>query len=187
MFLKRTLLAGLLAAAFAPAAHAQTQTLDDITRVSRSAIEPIYAGNEVKGYVLYAKGDKADRKNDNYRLDFYDQDLNKVSNITLQKPANKYFLLRNAFNGSAFALYYFNQKDKTLEIETYDTNLKKLGFKAIGELQKVDLMMMQQVMQQQASGGDNNIFGGLTLFPVPGQGFVRNSVEGMMKGFSTLR
>lgn len=163
---------------------AQTQTLDNISRVSRSAIEPIYAGNEVKGYVLYAKGDKADRKNDNYRLDFYDQDLTKVSNITLQKPAGKYFLLRNAFNGSAFALYFFNLKDKTFELETYDTSLKKLGSKAIGELNKADLMMTQQALQTQGANGGEAGLNSLNLFPVPGQGFVRNSFEGMMKGYN---
>ena len=181
MFLKNTLLAGLVALSVPAAAQAQTQTLDGITRVSRSAISPIYAGNEVKGYILYAKGDKADRKNDNYRLDFYDQDLTKVSNITLQKPAGKYFLLNNSFNGSAFGLYFYNMKDKTLELETYDTSLKKLGSKAIGELNKADNAMIQQTMQ---AHGDENAFGGLELFPVPGRGFVRNSFEGMMKGYN---
>lgn len=183
MMLKRTLLVALVALAAPAALRAQTQTLDGISRVSRSTIEPVYAGNEVRGYVLYAKGDKADRKNDNYRLDFYDQDLGKVSTIALQKPAGKYFLLRNAFNGSAFALYYFNAKDNALEIETYDTGLKKLGSKTFGDLNRADMMMLQQSVQQ-ASDGDASSFGGLSLFPVPGQGFVRTSFEGMLKGYN---
>jgi hypothetical protein len=181
MVLKRTLLAGLLALSAAAAVHAQTQTLDNISRVSRSAISPIYAGNEVKGYILYAKADKADRKNDNYRLDFYDQDLNKVSNITLQKPSGNYFLMSNSFNGSAFGLYFYNNRDKTLEIETYDTSLKKLGSKVIDEVSRADAMLVQQALQMGAIGG--NPFNKLNLFAVPGFGFVRNSYEGLMKGY----
>jgi hypothetical protein len=186
MFFKRTLLVAATALAAPAASHAQTQTLDGVSNVSRAAIEPVYAGNEVKGYVTYTKGDKADRKNDNYLLDFYDQDLNKVSNITLQKPAGKYFLLSNSFNGTAFAMYYYNSKDKTLELETYDTGLKKMGFKAIGDLNRMDMMVLQQSLTTQ--GGNNEGSGGmmanLNLFPVPNFGFVRNSYEGMMKGFN---
>jgi hypothetical protein len=186
MSVKHMLLAACTVLAVPATLHAQTQTLDGISRVSRTAIEPVYAGNEVKGYVTYTKGDKADRKNDNFLLDFYDQDLNKVSNITLQKPAGKYFLLRNSFNGSAFAMYYFNSKDKTFELETYDTGLKKLGFKAIGDLNRADLMALQQSFTTQANDSESSggMMGGLTLFPVPHFGFVRNSYEGMMKGFN---
>ena len=174
-----------LAALAAPAAlHAQTQTLDDVSRIGRSAIEPVYAGNEVKGYILYAKGDKADRKNDNYRLDFYDQELTKAASITLQKPSGKYYPLGNVFNGTAFALYSYNAKDKTLELATYDTGLKELGTKAIGDLNRADMMAVQQVGMQQDAAGGGSPFGGLSLFPVPGFGFVRNSFEGMGKGYN---
>ena len=150
--------------------------------MARSGISPIYAGNEVKGYLLYARTDKANRKNDNYRLDFYDQDLTKVSNITIQKPAGKYFLLQNSFNGTAFGLYFYNQKDKSLEIETYDTSLKKLGSKVIGDLSKADNMVIMQRLQN----GDNgdNMLGSLNLQPVADKGFVRNSFDGMMKSYA---
>ena len=121
---KRAALAALFALA-ATAGFAQTKTLEGIESMSRSALSPIYAGNEVKGYLMFGHGDKADRKNDNYLLDFYDQDLGKVSNITIQKPSNRFALLKNTFNGSAFAFYFFNGKDETLEMETYDTSLKK--------------------------------------------------------------
>jgi hypothetical protein len=139
---KRAALAAVLALA-APAAFAQTVTLDGISNMRRSLLSPIYAGNEVKGYVMFARGDKADRKNDNYLLDLYDQDLKKVSSITMQKPSGRYTLLKNTFNGSAFAFYFYNGKEETLEIETYDTSLQKLGSKVIGELTKSDLRAVQ--------------------------------------------
>lgn len=179
---KRTLLAVVLTFSASATSFAQTQTLDGIERMARSGISPIYAGNEVKGYILYAKADKADRKNDNYRLDFYDQDLTKVSNIIIQKPSGRYTLLQNSFNGTAFGLYFCNFKEGTLEIETYDTSLKKLGSKVIEDLSKVDKMVINQHMKN--DGNNENNLADLNLTPIPDKGFVRNSYDGMMKGFA---
>ena len=182
-FLQRLPLAALLLLA-TPAAFAQTQTITGIERLRRGALSPIYDGNEVKGYVMFLRGDKADRKNDNYLLDLYDQDLKKVSTITIQKPSGRYTLLKNTFNGTAFAFYFFNGKEETLEIETYDTSLQKLGSKVIGELSKSDL----RALQLQSRAVDPTAGGfmmGLNLFPVPGLGFVRNGYTGSMaKGYT---
>ncbi|RSK48762.1 DUF6770 family protein [Hymenobacter rigui] len=180
--LKRTLLTAVLTFSLAAAASAQTQTLDGVKSMPRSGISPIYSGNEVKGYILYARADKADRKNDNYHLDFFDQDLNKVSNITIQKPSGRYTLLQNSFNGTAFGLYFCNFKEGTLEIETYDTSLKKLGTKVIEDLSKGDKMMINQMVR--SDGNTENTMGGLTLTPIADKGFVRNSYDGLMKGYA---
>ncbi len=184
---KRTALAALFALT-ATAGFAQTKTLEGIESMSRSALSPIYAGNEVKGYLMFGHGDKADRKNDNYLLDFYDQDLGKVSNITIQKPAKRFTLLKNTFNGSAFAFYFVNYKEETLEMETYDTSLKKLGSKVIEDLSKMDKMMIQQQQQQQQQGGEGGgmMSGSMSLFPVPGKGFIRNSYMGLGKGYALV-
>ena len=177
LFPKRALLAALLTLS-AAAVSAQTQTLDGLQQMRRSTLSPIFAGNEVKGYVVFTRGDKADRKNDNYQLDLYDQDLAKVSNITIQKPSGRYMLLKNTFNGSAFAFYFYNGKDKTLEIETYDTSLKKLGSKVIGELSDGDKFMLAQGARM--GSGDASGAGTLpmTMTPVPGYGFLRNGYTG---------
>jgi hypothetical protein len=185
-FTKQTALAALFALS-ATAAAAQSKTLEGVQQMRRSALSPIYAGNEVKGYLMFAQGDKADKKNDNYLLDFYDQDLGKVSTVTIQKPANRFTLLKNTFNGTAFAFYFCNFKDETLEMETYDTSLKKLGTKVIEDLSKADKMMIQQQMKQASeSEGSSPVSGAMTLFPVPGKGFVRNSYTGMMKGYALV-
>jgi hypothetical protein len=178
MFLKRTLLAGLIALSAPAILHAQTHTLDGIANMRRSALSPIFSGNEVSGYVMFARGDKADRKNDNYLLDLYDQNLTKVSTITIQKPAGKYSLLKNTFNGTAFAFYFYNAKDKTLEIETYDTSLKKLGTKAIGELTDGDKFMLAQGARMVSADPSGSDAQPLTMIPVPGTGFLRNGFTG---------
>jgi hypothetical protein len=180
-FSKKVALVACMALA-AGTSFAQTQTLEGVSRISRSAISPIYEGREVRGYVMYSRLDKADKKNDNYALNFYDQDLSPVSNITIQKPSGKYYLLRNAFNGSTFGFYYYNRKDNTLELETYDSGLKKIGSKVIEEMSQGDKMTIQQSLRMPDTGENNPA--GLTLYPVNGKGFLRNSMEGMGKGFA---
>ncbi|MBO2007808.1 DUF6770 family protein [Hymenobacter negativus] len=183
-FTKRAALAALFALS-ASAASAQTKTLDGIQNMHRTAVSPIYAGNEVKGYLMFGRGDKADRKNDNYLLDFYDQDLGKVSNVTIQKPSGRYSLISNTFNGSAFAFYFLNSKEDKLEMETYDTGLKKIGTKVIDDISKADKMMISTQMRGQETNG-GMMGNGMTLFPVPGLGFVRNSYTGMAKGYAMV-
>jgi hypothetical protein len=183
LFSKRTVVAALLALS-ATAASAQNQSLVGVQKMNRAGLSPIYAGNEVKGYMMFSRTDKADRKNDNYQMDFYDQDLGKVSNITIQKPSGRFTLLDNSFNGSTFAFYFVNYKDETLEMETYDTGLKKVGTKVIADLSKADKMVIAQQRQLVDDGG--TMAAGMSLFPVPGHGFVRNSFTGMMKGYALV-
>lgn len=176
-FTPRAALVALLLLA-APAAFAQTATLEGIEQMRGSALSPIFAGNEVKGYVMFARGDKADRKNDNYLLDLYDQNLAKISTITIQKPAGRYTLLKNTFNGTAFAFYFSNSKDKTLEIETYDTNLKKLGSAVIGQLSDGDKFMLSQGQKLASADASGSGSQPMTMIPVPGLGFLRNGYTG---------
>lgn len=169
----------LLALSFA---YAQKQNLSGIQNLRASAISPIYEKNEVKGYMFYYKADKADKKNDNYVIDIFDEDLNKVKSIVMQKPRNSYFLLRNSFNGSAFSFYFYNFKKKELEIETYDRGLNKLASHKITEMSKMDKTIIQQELER-GTTSDNDFLSGMNLHPVPGKGFVRNSYEGFGKSF----
>lgn len=162
--------------------YAQKQSLPGIGNLRASAISPIYEKSEVKGYMFYYKADKADRKNDNYIIDFFDEDLNKVKNIVMQKPRNSYFLLRNSYNGSVFGFYFYNYRKKELELEVYDRGLNKIGSQKITNLSKMDKAYIQQELEK-GSTSDNSLMGGVNLYPVPEKGFVRNSYEGMGKSY----
>ncbi|MDO7852034.1 DUF6770 family protein [Hymenobacter convexus] len=153
----------------------QTVALNGVSQMSRSAISPIYADKEVRGYLLYAKTDRADRKNDNYRLDFYDQDLGKVSSVTIQKPAERYEYLRNAFNGNTFVFYFRNLKTNDLELEAYDTNLQKTGEVIIPDVNLIEASLISGDAHKSIEA--TNAYGLLSLLPVPGKGFVRNGLD----------
>lgn len=161
---------------------AQKQTFPGIQNFRGSSISPIYDKNEVKGYMLYYKIDKADRKNDNYGIDVFDQDLNKVKSIMMKKPRKSYFLLRNSYNGKIFSFYFYNYREKMLEIDTYDRGLNKLATKQITEMSKMDRNIINQELQK-GSTGDNSLIGGMNFYPVPEKGFVRNSYEGLGRSY----
>ena len=182
MIHKKIFRTAVLLCMVAAPAFAQKQSFEGITKFSASSISPVYEKNEVKGYLLYYKSDKADKKNDNYVMGVYDQDLNKVKDIELQKPRNGYFMLRNAFNGTAFSFYFYNYSDKSLELETYDKSLNKLASVKIAEISKLDRAYLQQELNG-AGDGVNDLLTGMNLFPVPGKGFIRNSYEGMGKSY----
>ncbi|MCJ8163873.1 hypothetical protein MKJ04_03405 [Pontibacter sp. E15-1] len=167
---------------FATAGHAQTQTLAGFTNFNKKAITPIYEGNEVKGYTMFYHADKADKRNDNYGLDFFDQNLQKVKSVMLPKERYYSHLLRSAYNGKAFSFYFYNSRRKTLEIDVFDKSLNKIATKQFANLSKADLSVALQELQTPGNG-DNKPLSGLNIYPVPDMGFVRNGYTGMMKGF----
>lgn len=163
--------------------YAQTQTLQGFSGFYKKAITPIYEGNEVKGYTMFYRSDKADKKNDNYGLDFYDQDLQKVKSVTLPKERYVTSLMRSAYNGEAFCFYFYNSKTKSLELNVFSKSLAKGATKTFTKISKADMQVAVQELGMPGNG-DNKAMSGLNLYAVPGRGFLRNSYLGMMKGYA---
>ncbi len=163
---------------------AQTASLEGFKTLHSSAISPIYQGKEVKGYTMFYKVDKADKGNDNYALAVYDENLSKTKTITMQKPRNKFQLLGNGYNQNVLGFYFYNHKDDQFEIETFDKNLQKVGFKAIEhKLSMVEKSVLYQ--RREAEEKDQSTFGyDFNLFPVNGKGFVINGMIKNGKGYT---
>ncbi len=163
-------------------AFAQTQTLEGFKSVSKKSITPIINNNEVKGYTLFFEADKADRKNTNYGLAIYDEDLKKVKEINLVKPKDDYMLVNNVYNDAAIAFMFYNFKEKSFEIESYSRELNKLGSKVITDVTTADNRLMKQslVFDQKGESGFN---ASINIFAVPQKGFIKNSVNGHSKGW----
>jgi len=177
----RAVLAGLLLL-LTLSSSAQTQTLTGFSNFRKSALSPIYEGNEVKGYTLFYKADKADKKNDNYGIDLFDQDLNKVKTVLMPKPKNWSYLLGNTFNGTAFSFYFFNRSKMYLEIDSYDKSLKKIGSVQITDLSRAAKVIID--MESKSPGStENDPFSGLKIYPVANKGFIRTDYVGLMSGY----
>lgn len=167
----------------ATASHAQTQTLSGFTSFNKKAITPIYEGNEVRGYTMVHRTEKAESKSDIYGLDFYDQNLQKVNSVVLPKERYYSHLLRRAYNGETFSFYFYNSRSKRLEIDLFDKSLNKIATKQFAGLSKADQDVALQEMQAACNGGNKPI-SGLNLHAVPEKGYVRNGYTGKMKGFT---
>ena len=180
MLNKNSLLAALLLAG--TSAFSQTQTLEGFTSISSNGINPIINNNEVKGYSLFYKGDKADRKNSNYGLKIYDENLKMVKEINLVKPKDDYVLVNNVFNDNALGFLFYNFKEKTFEIETYGSDLTKLGSQVITDVSKRDNTTMRESLKfvQDGAGGYST---SINIMAIPGKGFVKNGANGMAKGW----
>lgn len=180
MLNKNSLLVALLLAG--TSAFSQTQTLEGFSSISSSGINPIINSNEVKGYSLFYKGDKADRKNSNYGLSIYDENLKMVKEINLVKPKDGYMLVNNVFNDTALGFLFYNFKDKTFEIETYGSDLTKLGSQVITDVSKRDNTTMRESLKytQDGIGGFST---SINLLAIPGKGFVKNGANGQAKGW----
>lgn len=163
-------------------AFSQTQTLEGFKSIHKKSISTIISNNEVKGYTLFFEADKADRKNKNYGLAIYDQDLKKVKEINLVKPKDDYMLVNNVFNDVAIAFMFYNFKEKTFEIESYSKELNKLGTKVITDVTTADNRLMKQslVFDQKGESGFNS---SIDIFAVPQKGFIKNSINGYSKGW----
>ncbi|MFD3002603.1 DUF6770 family protein [Pontibacter toksunensis] len=166
----------------ATASYAQTQTLTGFSNFRKKAMTPIFEGNEVKGYTMFYHADKADKRNDNYGLDFFDENLQKVKSVMFPKERYYSHLLRSAYNGKAFSFYFYNSRKKMLEIDVFDKSLNKIATKQFPKLSKAELSVALQELQTPGNG-DNKPISGLNIYPVPDMGFVRNGYTGMMKGF----
>ncbi|AMM50292.1 hypothetical protein TH61_02600 [Rufibacter sp. DG15C] len=168
----------------ATAGFSQSYSMEGFTNMPKNALTPIYDSHVVRGYTMYYKADKAARNLDNYGIDFFDQDLNKVKSVTLQKARNSHFLLENGFNGNTFGFYFYNLKENKVELETYDAGLNKIASKQIDNVSKLDRMMIGQDMAS-TTEESNHPMAGFNLYPVPNKGFIRNRYTGMVQqGFA---
>ncbi|MFD3001818.1 DUF6770 family protein [Pontibacter toksunensis] len=163
--------------------HAQTQTLSGFTSFNKKAITPIYERNEVKGYTMVYRTEKAESKSDIYGLDFFDENLQKVGSVVLPKERYNSHLIRRASNGETFSFYFYNSRSKRLEIDVFDKALNKVASRQFAGLTKADQDVALQEMHVACNGG-SKLISGLNLYAVPEKGYVRNGYTGKMKGFS---
>jgi hypothetical protein len=162
---------------------AQQQVFSGLNSFNPGGVNPIYENNEVKGYVMYYRSERADKKNDVYQLDFLDQNLKKVKSIEMLKPKRTYFLLNNSFNGNTFCFYFYNYRANQFELETYDQSLNKVASVVVDDVSKAD----RAYATRQVQAGQTNtpaLVSGLGAYPVGDRGFLRNAYVGLGKSYT---
>jgi hypothetical protein len=106
--------------------NAQTLSRDNVAKISTRGSGTIYLDNQVKGYYTFYLLEKKDKKNNNYQLSLFDENLREINSISIVKP-KYYVIIDGAFNGSAFCFMFYDTKSKSVEFITYDRTLAQLG------------------------------------------------------------
>jgi len=154
-------------------AQGQTKELSGFKTFSSRAISSIRDGKEVKGYTVFYKSDKADKKNDNYHIAVYDENLEEVKTLNLQKPRDKFMLVGNAYNGQLIAFCFYNGKEKKLEYEAYDMGLvKKASAIKPHELSNVESATLTSLSSENEKDQGGTMGVDMNLHAVNGKGFV---------------
>jgi hypothetical protein len=124
------------------------------------------------GYSLIFESTKVTKGKTDWTIKTYDQDLQQIKDVKFSKPYRKFFVLDNAYNGVAIGYYFFNYKEKKYELNSYDSDMKKLG----------SFVSKEKIPKNQAKFIYSNFAAGMNstyrLYPIPNKGFVQTTLSG---------
>lgn len=158
--------------------NAQSYTFEGVKYASANSTKTIMNGNDVAGYIVFYKRDKADKSNDNYGFDLLDEKLNKVNSVKFPLPSNVIFL-HTVHNGEALGLMFYDTKKYNYILKSFDNTLQPLGTTFMDKINKSEISMLYKQGEHDADGGYM-----YNIVAVPGKGFVR---PGMGKSSSQYK
>lgn len=106
--------------------YSQNLSKAGVIKMNIRSSGPIFQNDQVVGYYYFIKVDKKDRKNHNYILSVYDENLREINSIDITRPST-YVLIDGAFNGDAFGFLFYDSRGKSVELMAYDRTLKQTG------------------------------------------------------------
>lgn len=106
-------------------AVSQTANFEGIEYGRLNNVEPIIKNNMVQGYYTYATIDKKGKGRTSL-LTILNNNLEETHSIKVIKTKYDY-LMDIQFNGSHFCMFYYNRKEKSQELVTYNMEGKRTG------------------------------------------------------------
>jgi hypothetical protein len=97
----------------------QTKTIENVAKVYLKNMGAIIQDAEVKGYYLFYRTDKLDKKTYSYELQILDQNLNSVNSKTITGSAYLN-VIEGVYNEEALCLKFYEGKTKEISIQVYD-------------------------------------------------------------------
>lgn len=140
-------------------------SIDKVYSASLRNSGAIITNNEVKGYFLFYKSDKIDRKNYEYTLQILDENLNKVKDIRFT-DSKSVSLQEASFNGNNLMFAFFDEENKLLDYRSYSFDGKQtVSYQR--DLDKKSIRYMETKMEQNSEESQNS-----TLYAIEGLGFI---------------
>lgn len=108
------------------AGSAQTLSRANVARVSLRGSGTVIQDGQVKGYYSFYNLEKKDKKNNNYQLSLFDENLREINSVTITRPKT-YVVIDGAFNGTAFCFLFYDSKNRAIELVSFDRTLAQTG------------------------------------------------------------
>jgi hypothetical protein len=126
MKMKPSMIFAVVLVLLAQLAYSQNFSKTGVLKMSLRNSGAILQDNQVKGYYFFYNLEKKDRKNNNYLLSVYDENLREINSVNIVRPVN-YLLVDGAFNGDAFGFLFYDTRNSVIELIAYDQTLKEAG------------------------------------------------------------
>ena len=153
--------------------QAQNISVSGVVRMRLKSSGPILSGDQVKGYYFFHSMEKVDKKNNNYMLSVYDENLRKINSVNIVR-STKFALVDGAFNGEVFAFLFYDLKTRTTELLAYDRTLKEVGSLKKPVVSKYELAVYNAVAEGASAGQ-------AFLVPISQQGFLYYGLQAASK------
>ena len=144
--------------------QAQNISVSGVVRMRLKSSGPILSGDQVKGYYFFHSMEKVDKKNNNYMLSVYDENLRKINAVNIVR-STKFALIDGAFNGEVFAFMFYDVKGKVTELLAYDQTLKEVASVTRPVVSKYETVIYNSVAEGASAGQ-------AFLVPIAKQGFL---------------
>ena len=155
--------------------QAQNISVSGVVRMRLKSSGPILSGDQVKGYYFFHSLEKVDKKNNNYMLSVYDENLRKINSVNIVR-STKFALIDGAFNGEVFAFMFYDVKSKVTELLAYDQTLKEVASVTRPVVSKYEIVIYNAVAEGASAGQ-------AFLVPIAKQGFL---VYGLQAAYKQL-
>ena len=144
--------------------QAQNISVSGVVRMRLKSSGPILSGDQVEGYYFFHSMEKVDKKNNNYMLSVYDENLRKINSVNIVR-STKFALIDGAFNGEVFAFMFYDAKGKVTELLAYDQTLKEVASVKRPVVSKYETVIYNAVAEGASAGQ-------AFMVPIANQGFL---------------
>jgi len=165
--MKKLILSPMLVLFAALTITAQSVSIENILKPSRTSRGVIKEGSEVKGYYLFWMSDQVDKNTFEWTLRICDANLKTLKEIKIE-DSKRVKILESSFNGTDLILLLHNDKERTFDYQVYGADGKK-KHNYTRELTKKEERYLDAY---NAQGDDDDNYKG--LYPIEGKGFISN-------------
>ncbi|CAN5358633.1 hypothetical protein BH09BAC6_BH09BAC6_08380 [soil metagenome] len=153
----KLLFSALLLVSLSGFAQDATKVFDEVKNVTVKNIGAITKNKVIKGYFNFYEYDKIDRKTRIYKINLMDENLNQIGIKEITGPKDLE-LVGSGYDGNSFCFKFWNKKEKTVELKTYDQDANERTSSSVEIKMDSKYLTFQQSVDPDINILENNGF-----------------------------